>query len=155
MRKLIACLGIALVLWPRVAAGEEPQAEIAIIRRAGAPAPFSGVLYSELAFAQQKADKEAAQKAFDLRLQAELSSQRNKLQLATATTAYALEAEKAKAAASLKSKDERIASLTSELEKAENDKPTAWRDVLWFAAGVGSVVLGAFSISAVAKTFRD
>lgn len=140
MRVLALSLAALMFAKPTAVLAEEPQADIAIIRRAGAPAPFEGVLYSNLAFVQMRAEREQAEARAKNKLDMELGIQRARLTTATATTATALAAQVAKFDQIMKIKDSRIAGLEADLVKA-SDRASGSSNVVWLLAGVGGTLV--------------
>jgi hypothetical protein len=131
----------------------EKNYEIAIIRcrpERSEPcprAPFSGVLFSDKAFAEQQAKKEFLEERAKNELQLQLGLQRSKLLLATATTAASLDAEKAKLIELRKIWDKREQQLIQNVDDAVRP---LWIDCVIFVAGGVAVVLGAWSVSMIA-----
>lgn len=130
---------------------------IAIIKKVGAPIPFTGVLYSDIAFANMKAKDEMRQKFFDNELKLQLGLQEARLKLATATTANALDALQESSKKIIDIKDKRIDHLEKQLVRA--DKSTndsfAFDKALWFALGALAVIAGAGSISLINNAVND
>ena len=129
------------------------DAGIAIITRPGAPAPFSGILFSEKVFAEKQAKDEADKERVEQRHKFELEMQKNRLMFATSTTAIALDAETKKNKALLEMKDERIQMLQTDLVKAqESSRGISSENILWMLGGAGAVLLGAVATSLVASS---
>lgn len=152
--KMLTILLSFLLLIPAntVHADDVPAAEIAIIKRAGAPAPFSGVLYSDLAYAEQKAKIEQMQLRFDETLQFKLDLQRLKLNFATSTTAIALSAERQKNQELSRQKDEQINVLTKQLIEAnENSQSSMLNNALWMLFGAAMVATGGLVYAATSN----
>lgn len=138
-----------LTLSPALTLAQEVSpADVAIITRAGVPAPFTGVLYSDRAYAEEKARKEQERARADERLKLELGLQAARLTLATSTTAAALEAERSKNIELTRIRDAREAKLEDDLIKAADRASSGTGEkLLWFGAGVAvtavAIVVGA------------
>lgn len=92
--RIVAVLVSASLFATSVRADDPGEPGIAIIRRPGAPAPFSGVLFSDSVYATQRARQELLVEKLTLEHRFELDSLRVKMQLATSTTTHALVAER-------------------------------------------------------------
>jgi hypothetical protein len=149
-RIIAAFLAATLIIAPALA-DEQLAADIAIIKRAGTPVPFPGVLYSEDAYAKMKAKQEFAKERAESQLKLELGLLESRLRLTTATTANDLIATKKSFQERLDIKDKRIKQLEDELIKV-NERSTIgeWQKIIWFSIGVGSIMMGAIAINWVA-----
>lgn len=145
---ITCCLLLVMLLAPIIAEAQQ----IAIIRE-GKVAPFSGVLYDDVAFAQQRAEQERREESFKNQLNKELKLQRINLQLATATTAAALEGERTRNAGVEKVLRDRVDALETNLAK-EQEKPkgASTLEAVWYVGlGALAVLAGAAGIALVAN----
>lgn len=142
--KIAASVMIALLIQqPLAVYAQEPVAEdtIAIIKRVGAPTPFTGVLFSDYAYAKMKAQQDSMKERFENEKKLELSLLENRLKLTTATTANALEALRLKDAALFKEKDIQNEQLAKQLVVAdERGSMTNTERLLWLAGGVALAI---------------
>ena len=136
----------AMLLTPNMAHTQQ----IAIIRE-GKVTPFSGVLYDDVAFAQQRTELQEREERFKNQLDRELKLQRVRLQLVTATTAATLEGERTRNAGVEGALRERLTGLETRLAK-EQEKPkgaSAWEVLAYVGLGAGAVLAGAAAIALV------
>lgn len=136
-------MAVILIQQSSIAYAQEPAAEdtIAIIKRVGAPTPFTGVLFSDYAYAKMKAQQDSMKERFENEKKLELSLLENRLKLTTATTANALEALKLKDVALFKEKDIQNEQLAKQLIVAdERASMTNTERLLWLAGGVALAI---------------
>ena len=136
---------------PVVALADDPQPGAAIIRKVGTPTPFPGILLSDEAYANMKAQHERELESAENRRQQDLKLLDAHLALRTATTANELKAVKAADETIFGIKDKQIASLEDKLEKADEKARSAsnvgtLERVGWFALGVATILGGALAI---------
>lgn len=155
IRSIALFLAFILFFQPAlIYAQDVPDAEIAIIKRAGAPAPFEGVLYSNKVFAQEKAKRELLEESFQLKLKYELGIQESKLGAKIEIAEAVLKIEQNKHKEIVDAKNQRISNLEQDLVKAdEKANSTLGENLLWAGGGALAVVLGALAVAAIAGAF--
>ena len=126
-----------------IAYAQEPVAEdtIAIIKRVGAPTPFTGVLFSDYAYAKMKAQQDSMKERFENEKKLELSLLENRLKLSTATTANALDALRLKDAELFKEKDRQNEQLIERLKDADDRASMSNVErLLWLSGGIALAI---------------
>lgn len=154
MKFVAISLSLLLAFQPMMVLAQDEEPDIALIRRVGAPAPFTGVLMSDEAFAKQKLEREQLEERLELRRRTDLRLLESRLKLETATTAAALDAEKTKRIEIVAIKDRRIAQLEESLVKAdEKSSSSMMENIFWMIGGAAAVALGGLVVAAVAGAF--
>lgn len=148
--KTVAIIMSLLTAVPVNAIAQEPT--VAIIHK-GSVVPFDGVLFDNLAYATEKANKEQAEKLCKDTIKLELGLQAAKLNFTTSTTAIALSAEKQKNIDIMKVKDKSIDSLTDQLLKAQEKSSAPITEIIvWSSVGMSIGVVLGLGIMAILKT---
>lgn len=132
--------------------------QIAIIKE-GKRAPFSGVLYNNIAFANSRANHLSEIEKLNNRTSRDLKLLENKLKTITSTWTIAYDSLQERCDFKSSSQDKEINNLIKTLENADkqiNEQHTRLTSgihflekIFWFSLGVGAVILGAWAINEV------